>query len=72
MKYEAQNGNTVSRLSPRDGFVSLGVGGQYKMDNVTLRGGVEYAWVGEAEDASGVTFEDNSAVGVGFSLTVDF
>ena len=72
VKYEAQNGNTVSRLSPRDGFVSLGVGGQYKMDNVTLRGGVEYAWVGEAEDASGVTFEDNSAVGVGFSLTVDF
>ncbi|MCK0148629.1 outer membrane protein transport protein [Marivita sp. S6314] len=72
VKYEAQNGNTVSRLSPRDGFVSLGVGGQYKMDNMTLRGGIEYAWVGEAEDASGVKFEDNSALGVGVSLTVDF
>jgi long-subunit fatty acid transport protein len=52
--------------------VSLGVGGQYKMDNMTLRGGLEYAWIGEAEDASGVKFEDNTALGVGLSLTVDF
>jgi len=72
VRYEAQNGNDVSRLSPRDGLVSLGVGGQYKMDNVTLRGGVEYAWVGDAEDASGVKFEDNTALGVGIALTVDF
>jgi long-subunit fatty acid transport protein len=72
IKYEAQNGSIVSRLSPRDGFVSLGVGGQYKMDNMTLRSGIEYAWVGSAEDASGVEFEDNTALGVGFSLTVDF
>lgn len=70
--YEAQNGNTVSRLSPKDGFVSLGVGGQYKMDNVTLRGGLEYVWIGEAEDASGVKFDDNSALGIGLALTVDF
>lgn len=72
VKYEAQTGGTVSRLSPRDGFASFGVGGQYKMDNMTLRGGIEYAWVGGAEDASGVEFEDNTALGVGFSLTVDF
>ena len=70
--YEAQNGDTTSRLSPRDGFVSLGVGGQYKMDNMTLRGGLEYAWIGDAEDASGVKFEDNTALGIGVSLTVDF
>jgi long-subunit fatty acid transport protein len=70
--YEAQNGDTTSRLSPRDGFVSLGVGGQYTMDNMTLRGGLEYAWIGDAEDASGVKFEDNTALGVGVSLTVDF
>lgn len=70
--YEAENGNTVSRLSPRDGFASLGVGGQYKMDNMTLRGGIEYAWLGKAEDASGVKFEDNTALGFGLSLTVDF
>lgn len=70
--YEAENGDVVSRLSPRDGFLSLGVGGQYKMDNMTLRGGIEYAWLGEAEDASGVVFEDNTALGIGISLTVDF
>lgn len=70
--YEAQTGSIQSRLSPRDGVVSLGVGGQYKMDNITLRGGLEYAWVGDAEDASGVKFEGNTALGVGLSLTVDF
>lgn len=70
--YEAQNGDTASRLSPRDGFTSFGVGGQYKMDNMTLRGGIEYVWLGDAEDASGVKFEDNTALGVGLSLTVDF
>ncbi|PWL35995.1 MAG: hypothetical protein DCO97_05995 [Marivita sp. XM-24bin2] len=72
VSYEAQNGDTVSRLAPRDGFVSIGVGGQYKMDNMTLRGGLEYAWIGDAEDASGTKFEDNTALGVGVSLTVDF
>ncbi|MFP7673201.1 OmpP1/FadL family transporter [Marivita sp. S0852] len=72
IRYEAQNDNPTSRLSPRDGFVSFGVGGQYKIDNMTLRGGIEYAWVGDAEDASGVKFEGNSGIGVGLSLTVDF
>ena len=70
--YEAQNGDTVSRLAPRDGFLSFGVGGQYKQDNITVRGGLEYAFIGEAEDASGTKFEDNSAIGAGLSLTVSF
>ncbi|MGJ8604038.1 MAG: OmpP1/FadL family transporter [Marivita sp.] len=70
--YEAQNGDVVSRLAPRDGIVSLGIGGQYKMDNLTWRGGLEYAWIGDAEDASGVKFESNTALGAGISLTVDF
>lgn len=70
--YEAQNGDITSRLAPRDGILSLGVGGQYKMDNMTLRGGVEYAWIGDAEDASGVKYDGNTALGVGLSLTVDF
>lgn len=70
--YEAQNGDATSRLAPRDGFASLGVGGQYAMDNMTLRGGLEYVWIGDAEDASGTRFEDNTALGVGLSLTVDF
>lgn len=70
--YEAQNGDATTRLAPRDGFVSLGVGGQYAMDNMTLRGGLEYVWIGDAEDESGTKFEDNTALGVGVSLTVDF
>jgi len=70
--YEAQNGNPVSRLSPRDGFVSLGFGGQYKMGDLTLLGGIEYVWVGGGEDATSTKFDDNSALGAGFSLTADF
>ena len=70
--YEAQNGKTLSRLSPRDGFVSFGIGGQYVMDNVNLRGGVEYVWIGDGKDASGVEFSENSALGVGLTLTVGF
>ena len=71
--YERDLDDTQSRLSPRDGLVSIGLGGQYKVaDNMTLRGGVEYAWIGDAEDASGVKFEGNDALGVGLSLTVDF
>jgi long-subunit fatty acid transport protein len=70
--YEAQNGNPVSRLSPRDGFVSFGVGAQYKMADLTLRGGFEYVWVGEGEDETGTKYDNNSALGAGFSLTADF
>lgn len=71
--YEPDLDDIQSRLSPRDGVVSLGLGGQYMFDNnMTLRGGVEYAWVGDAEDASGTKFEGNDAFGVGVSLTVGF
>lgn len=71
--YETDLDDVQSRLSPRDGLVSIGLGGQYKVaENMTLRGGVEYAWIGDAEDASGTKFEGNDAIGVGLSLTVDF
>ncbi|MCL3883638.1 outer membrane protein transport protein [Marivita sp. GX14005] len=70
--YEPDLDDIQSRLAPRDGIVSLGIGGQYKMDNMTLRGGIEYAWVGDAEDASGVKFEDNNAIGIGLTLTTEF
>ena len=46
--------------------------GQMVDGNVKLRGGIEYVSLGNAEDASGVKFEDNSAIGMGLSLTVSF
>jgi len=70
--YEPDLDDVQSRLSPRDGIISLGVGGQYKVNNMTFRGGIEYAWVGAAKDASGVKFQGNDAIGVGLSLTTSF
>lgn len=72
MRYEKSNGGEVSRLSPTDGLFAFGIGGQLTNGNVKLRGGIEYVSLGDAEDASGVKFENNSAVGMGMSLTVAF
>lgn len=71
--YETDRDDVQSRLSPRDGLVSIGIGGEYDItDTMSLRGGIEYAWIGDAEDASGVEFEGNDAIGVGLSLTIGF
>ena len=72
VRYEKSNGGDISRLSPTDGLMSFGIGGQLVDGNVKLRGGIEYVSLGNAEDASGVKFEDNSAIGMGLSLTVSF
>lgn len=72
VRYEKSNGGEVSRLSPTDGLMSFGIGGQYVDNNIKLRGGLEYVSLGDAEDASGVKFEDNSAFGMAVSLSVSF
>lgn len=70
--YEKSDGEVASRLAPTDGRRSIGIGGSYNFDNVTLRGGVEYVKLGDAVDASNVKFEDNSAVGIGISVGYSF
>ncbi|MCG3266230.1 OmpP1/FadL family transporter [Yoonia sp. I 8.24] len=70
--YEAGNGAEASRLSPTDGSTSIGIGGSYTMNGVEFTGGIEYAMLGDATDASGVEFEDNSAVGFGLSIGYAF
>ncbi|MDO6589565.1 MULTISPECIES: OmpP1/FadL family transporter [Rhodobacterales] len=70
--YEAGNGAEASRLSPTDGSTSIGIGGSYTMNGVKFTGGIEYAMLGDATDASGVEFEDNSAVGFGLSIGYAF
>lgn len=72
ISYEKSNGGTSSRLSPVDGRTSLALAGQYTKDNMKIRGGVEYVRLGDAEDASGVKFEGNSALGLGLSVTFGF
>ncbi len=70
--YESANGGVASRLAPTDGSTSLGIGGTWTRDNVKLTAGVEYVWLGDAEDGSGVKFEDNTAIGVGMSIGFSF
>lgn len=70
--YEKGNGGEASRLAPTDGSIAFGVGGAYTDGKATFRAGVEYVKLGDAEDASGVDFSDNTAVGIGASLTFSF
>lgn len=70
--YEKANGGLASRLAPTDGRISLGIGGQFTQDNMKIRGGIEYAKVGDATDASGVAFKGNDVLGFGVSMTFGF
>jgi long-chain fatty acid transport protein len=77
LTYEADAGDAViSPLGPNDGQLGLSVGGQYKKDNMTISGGINYTKVGDA--FAGVAgqqvalFEGNSAIGVGLRVNFDF
>jgi len=69
----------VSPLSPTNGSLSVGVGGEYKVtDNIAVSGGVRYIQLGDARPATGTPeevraeFEDNSAIGVGIRVGYSF
>ena len=70
--YEKENGGISSRLSPTDGRRGLGIGMQYTQDNMKIRGGIEYAKLGDAVDASGVEFKGNDVLGIGVQVTFGF
>jgi long-subunit fatty acid transport protein len=70
--YEAGNGGEASRLSPTDGSTSFGVGGSYTVNGVKFTGGLEYVTLGDATDASGVEFAENTAIAVGLSVGYQF
>jgi long-subunit fatty acid transport protein len=68
----------VSPLAPTNGNYSIGLNGQYKIDNVTLSGGVRYIVPGDASaetgtpDTARADFADNSAIGIGFKVGYNF
>lgn len=70
--YEDGNGGEASRLSPTDGSTAIGFGGSYTYNNVKFTGGLEYVTLGDATDASGVEFADNSAIAVGLTVGYQF
>ena len=65
--YEEGTGGISSNLGPTDGYTSVGLGGTYTEGNMKITGGVTYAWVGDATTSLG-TFEDNTAMGMGFKV----
>ncbi len=75
--YEPENNrSTVSPLGPTDGLFGITVGGQYRNDDLTFSGGINYSWLGDA--VAGVagqpvaSFTDNSALGVGVKAEFTF
>lgn len=71
--YEAATGSTSSRLSPRDGFTSFGLGGTLTLENnAEITAGVEYVSLGDATDSSGTQFTGNDALAFGVSFGMSF
>ncbi|MCF6272662.1 MAG: hypothetical protein L3J37_05640 [Rhodobacteraceae bacterium] len=67
--YEKNLGGDPTPLAPTDGFFSLGAGLTYTMDNIKISGGAKYIWLGDSSGLAG-TFENNSAIGIGLSVSV--
>ena len=70
--YEEGFGDVASRLSPTDGSTAIGIGGSYTYEGVEFTGGLEYVTFGDATDASGTEFADNSALGFGLTVGYSF
>ncbi|MDD9739023.1 MAG: outer membrane protein transport protein [Marinovum algicola] len=70
--YESKKGGESSRLSPTDGYTSIGVGGSYTMGKAKITAGVEHAWLGDAESGTPTDFSDNTATGFGISVGFAF
>lgn len=70
--YEEAKGGVASRLAPTDGSTSFGVGATYRMDKLKITGGIEYATLGSATDASGTSFTGSDALGLGVQIGYSF
>lgn len=68
--------NMVSPLGPTNGMFGISLAGQYTTDNMTISGGINYSWLGNAfatvADQPVASFQDNSALGVGFKAEMTF
>ena len=74
VNYEAKgDDNLVSPLGPTDGLLGVTIGGRYKKDNMTVTGGINYSWIGDARPEVGgravANFKDNSSVGFGIRVS---
>jgi len=75
--YEKPTGGFSANLGPTDGYMSVGLGATYTMDNVKVTAGVRYVDVGDTDTALGggvaaSNFRSNHAIGVGFKVGYTF
>ena len=80
--YEAQTGGFSGNLGPTDGRTSIGLGARYTSGNMTITGGVNYTFIGDATTEAptppfpaGTTFanfNDNNALGFGLRVGYSF
>jgi long-subunit fatty acid transport protein len=70
--YEEAKGGVASRLAPTDGSTSIGIGATYRQDKLKITGGIEYASLGSATDASGTSFTGSNALGLGVQIGYSF
>ncbi|WP_370268930.1 hypothetical protein [Nioella sp.] len=70
------NGATVSPLGPTDGQLGLTIGGRYTEGNMSITGGINYTWLGDAfagvADQPVAYFSDNHAIGLGLRAEFTF
>lgn len=75
--YEKSEGGFASNLGPTDGKFGVTIGGRYTKDNMTISGGINYTWIGDANTVATTvpdisSFTDNSAIGVGVKVGFSF
>lgn len=70
--HETKKGSTVTRLSPVDGYTSLGIGATYTVGDAKITAGIEHAWLGDAESSTPTDFTDNTATGFGVTIGFKF
>jgi long-subunit fatty acid transport protein len=73
--YEKKGGGISGNLGPTDGFLSLGIGATYTMDNIKISGGVQYRRIGSTTTRiAGFdnSFSGNSSVSAGLRVGFSF
>lgn len=75
--WDSGAGNPVTTLGPTNGFISLGLGGQYSpTETHFIQAGVKYFWLGDATAQTGGKsvgqFKDNTAIGYGMKIGYKF
>lgn len=71
--YEEQTGEVQPNLGPTDGYRSVGLAAIYTTRTGTkITTGLRYIDIGDATAASGITFSDGDAIGVGISVLHTF